>query len=109
MQAEQIKQSIERIESLSDQAKDAVRNANAPQELKQAVEQMHAQLSQGQRQQQQMGEGELRSLVQQLEQTSDRAMEACRNAGSGVDPQVQQAVQRTHDELSQLKKQIQMG
>ena len=44
----------------------------------------------------------------QLEQAGDRAMKACRSAGN-VDPGVQQAVQRAHEEASNLKKQIQMG
>jgi uncharacterized membrane protein YvbJ len=52
--------------------------------------------------------GELRNVVMQAEQTSDRAMEACRQAGDSIDPQAKQAVQRTHEELSNLKKQIQM-
>ena len=44
----------------------------------------------------------------QLEQAGDRAMKALRNSGN-VDPRVQQAVQRAHDEASDLKKQLQMG
>ena len=111
MQADQIKQSIQRAEESADQAKSAIQQGSAPDELKQTVMSLHSQLSQAQqqiRQQPQMGESELRNVVLQAEQTSDRAMEACRSAGN-VDPQLQQAVQRTHDELSQLKKQIQMG
>jgi len=46
--------------------------------------------------------------VSQLEQSGDRAKQACRSGGN-VDPQTQQAVQRAHDEISNLKKQIQMG
>jgi hypothetical protein len=46
--------------------------------------------------------------VKQLEQTADRAKAACRTGGN-VDSQTQQAVQRAHDEISNLKKQIQMG
>ena len=59
-------------------------------------------------QREQGDQGRLRDVVNQLEQAGDRAMQACRKAGN-VSPQVQQAVQRAHQEASQLKKQIQMG
>jgi hypothetical protein len=36
-------------------------------------------------------------------------MQACRNAGSSVDQRTQQAVQKAHDEISSLKKEVQMG
>lgn len=111
MQADQLKQSIQRAEECADQAKAAVQQGSVPEDLKQSVMSLHSQLSQAQqqiRQQPQMGESELRNVVLQAEQASDRAMEACRNAGGNIDPQAKQAVQRTHDELSQTKKQIQM-
>jgi hypothetical protein len=50
----------------------------------------------------------VREAVMQLEQAGDRAMQACRQAGS-VDAKLQQAVQRAHAEASNLKKQVQMG
>ena len=49
-------------------------------------------------------EESLRKDIQQLEETADRAMQACRNAGSGVDPQLRQAIERAHGEASSLKK-----
>ena len=112
MQGEQLKQSIQRIEECADEAKAAVQQGSVPDDLRQSVMSLHQQLSQAQqqiRQQPQMGESDLRNVVLQAEQTSDRAMEACRNAGDRLDPQAKQAVQRTHDELSSLKKQLQMG
>jgi hypothetical protein len=42
----------------------------------------------------------------QLEQTGDRAVQACRSSGGQIDPQAQQAIQRAHDEISNLKKQM---
>ena len=42
----------------------------------------------------------------QLEETADRAMQACRNAGSSVDAQTQQAVQTAHAEICALKKEL---
>jgi hypothetical protein len=139
MQADQLKQSINRIEECVDEAKRAVQNSSSP-ELKQCVDSLHQQARQvqqqadsqqqqgqggqsqgGQRQggqsqagqsqagQSQAGQGQdgLRQAVMQLEQTADRAKQACRSGNA--DPQAQQAVQRAHDEISNLKKQIQMS
>lgn len=117
MQADQLKDRIHRIEECADEAKRCVQQGSAPQELRQTVDSLHQQAKQAQMQvdsqqgQQQQGQGQdsLRQAVMQLEQTADRAKQACSSAGSSVDPQTQQAVQRAHDEISSLKKQIQMG
>ena len=112
MQADQLKQSINRIEECADEAKRAVQQGSVTPELRQQVEQMHQQARQAKQaandQQQQMGQQALEQQVMQLEQTADRAKQAC-SSGGNVDPQTQQAVQRAHDEISSLKKQIQMG
>lgn len=111
MQAEQLKECINRIEECADEAKRAVQAGSVPQELRQCVETLHQQAHQAQQQagsQQQQGQSGLRDAVMQMEQTGDRAMKACRSAGGSVDAQTQQAVQRAHDEISSLKKQIQM-
>ena len=115
MQADQLKQSIHRIEECADEAKRAVQQqASIPSELRDCVNNLHDQAKQAQQQvdsggQQQMGQDTIRQAVMQMEQTGDRAMQACRQAGNSVDPQTQQSVQRLHDEVSSLKKQIQMG
>jgi DNA repair ATPase RecN len=114
MQADQLKERINRIEECADQAKRAVQAGSVPQDLKQAVDTLHQQARQAKQDannQQQMGQGQdsLQQVVTQLEQTGDKAMQACRTAGTQVDPQTQQAVKRAHDEISSLKKQIQMG
>lgn len=111
MQAEQMKQRLDRIEECADEARRAVQTGSVPQELRQCVDTLHQQARQAQQQvgsQQQMGQQGLRDTVMQMEQTGDRAMQACRSAGNSVDPQTQQAVQRAHDEISNLKKQVQM-
>ena len=112
MQMNELKQRIDKVEEFVDEAKRSVQAGSVPNELRQSVDQMHQQAREAQQQcdlQQQQGDASgLRDVVNQLEQAGDRAMQACRNAGS-VDPQVQQAVQRAHQEASQLKKQIQMG
>ena len=114
MQAEQLKERIHRIEECADEARRAVQQGSVPQELRQHVDSLHQQAKQAQmqvdsQQGQQMGQGQdsLRQAVMQLEQTADRAKQACQSGGN-VDPQTQQAVIRAHDEISSLKKQIQM-
>jgi hypothetical protein len=112
MQMNEVKQRIDRIEQCTDEARQAVQSASAPPTLKQSVEQMHQQAHQAQQacstqQQQQADDGSVRQTVAQLEQSGDRAMQACRQAGN-VPPQVQQAVQRAHDEISHLKREMQM-
>lgn len=126
MQADQLKQSIQRIEECADEAKRQVQQGSVPDELRQCIMSLHDQAKQaqqqvassqqqgqGQGQGQQQGQGQsqdsLRQAVMQMEQAGDRALQACRKAGSSVDQQTQQSVQRLHDELSSLKKQIQMG
>ncbi|TFZ01283.1 hypothetical protein EZ242_07830 [Ramlibacter rhizophilus] len=124
---DQLKQRIDKVEECADEAKNALQAGSTPNDLRECVEQMHQQArqakqmvggsssqSQGQQSQSQgQGQGQMdqnvRSTIEQLEQTADRAMQACRQAGSSVSPQLQQAVQKAHAEASGLKKQIQMG
>lgn len=112
MQASEMKQRIDRVEQCADEAERAVQAGSVSGELRQSVDAMHQQARQAQQacssQQQQGDQSQLRQVVMQLEQAGDRAMQACRNAGN-VDPKVQQAVQRAHDEASSLKKELQMG
>ena len=108
MQFEQVKQRMDRIEESADQAKQACQKGSPPSELRECVARLHEQASatkhamQGQ---ESASEESVRRDVMQLEDTADRAMQACRNAGN-VDPQLQQAVQRTHAEVSSLKKEM---
>ena len=112
MQADQLKQRIDKIEECTDEAKRAVQAGSAPAELRQIVGTLHEQAHQAQQaagDSQQMGQDGLRNTVMQMEQTGDRAMQVCRSSGASVDQKTQQAVQRAHDEISSLKKQMQMG
>lgn len=114
MQANDIQQRIQSIEQCADEAERAVKSGSVPGELRQSVDALHAQARQAQQacssastaQQQGGGMEQLRQPVMQLEEAADRAMQACRSAGS-VDPQLQQAIQRAHQEASSLKKQMQ--
>ncbi len=112
MQMSEVKQKIDQVEQCADEAERAVQSGSVPSDLRQSVDAMHRQARQAQQacssQQQQGDQSQLKQVVMQLEQAGDRAMQACRNAGN-VDPRVQQAVQRAHEEASNLKKQLQMG
>lgn len=112
LQADQLKQRIDKIEECTDAAKRAVQTGSAPAELRQIVGNLHEQAHQAQQaatDSQQMGQDGMRNTVVQMEQTGDRAMQVCRSSGNSVDQKTQQAVQRAHDEISSLKKQMQMG
>ncbi|MEJ6021023.1 hypothetical protein [Ramlibacter sp. PS4R-6] len=112
MQINDIKQRIDGIEEAADEAKRAAKAA--PGQLQQSVEALHQQARQAQQacssgsSQQQGDASQLRDPVMQLEQAADRALQACKQAGN-VDPQLKQAIERTHQQASQLKKQLQMG
>jgi hypothetical protein len=116
MQMNDVKQRIDRVEQCADEAKQAVQqSAQVPGDIQQSVDRLHQQARQAkqmvsqQSQQGQQGDASsLREPVMQLEQAADKAMAACRNAGN-VDPKVQQAIQKTHQEASSLKKEMQMG
>jgi len=113
MQIAEVKQRIDRVEQCADDAERALQKGQVPGELRQSVNSLHQQARRLQQacsstQQQQGDTGRLRDMVMQLEKTSDRAKQACQQAG-GIDPQLQQSVQRAHDEASRLKKEIQMS
>jgi len=109
MQMNQVNESLARIEQCTDQAVAAVRQAGqqAPDDLRQCVDQMHAQARDVRSlAKQSADEAQLTSRVDQLEQTGDRAKQACQRAGSALDPQLQSAVVQAHDAISNLKKQM---
>jgi hypothetical protein len=106
MQMNQVKDSIDRIEQCVDDAVSAARNTAAPDDLRQAIDRMHEQARQSKQMVQSSDETRMLGCVDDLEQLGDRAVQACRKAGGNVDPQLQSAVQRAHDEISSLKKQM---
>lgn len=73
-----------------------------PADLRQCVDSMHQQASSA-KHGGAMSDQQYRDCVMQLEQLADKAMEACRNAGSGLDAKVQDAVKRAHAEMSKAK------
>ena len=106
MQMSQVQQRMNQIEQCADSALSATRAANAPDALRQCVDELHRKARAARDQcDQSADESQVVRTVDDLEQVGDRAMKACRSAGS-VDPQVQSAVKRAHDEISSLKKQL---
>ena len=110
MQNEQMRQTAERIEQCADDALQAVQRAGdgTPDELRSCVKQMHQEARELRDVARQAGDQQqFAGRVERLEQTGDRAKQACRKAGSQIDPQLQSAVMRAHDEISSFKKQMQ--
>ncbi|MBC5784221.1 hypothetical protein H8N03_14815 [Ramlibacter sp. USB13] len=109
MQDQQLKQRIATLEQAADDAKRACQNAGqVAQDLKECVTNLHSQASAAKHAtegQQSATQDSLRQDLLQLEETADRAMQACRSAGN-VDPRLQQAIQRAHAEASSLKKEL---
>ncbi|HEU5295774.1 MAG TPA: hypothetical protein VFU71_13415 [Burkholderiaceae bacterium] len=109
MEMTRVKDSLERIEQCTDQAAAAMRQSGSqtPDELRRCVDQMHAQAREVREMARQSNDGnQLTSQIDRLEQTGDRAKQACQRAGSAVDPQLQSAVMQAHDQISSLKKQM---
>lgn len=107
MQMNQVQDSLNRIEQCADDAVAAMRNTSAPDELRQRVDDMHRQAREVRSMaQQSTDQSQLAGRVDSLEETGDRAKKACRDAGSGIDAQLQSAVIRTHDEIASLKRQM---
>jgi uncharacterized protein Yka (UPF0111/DUF47 family) len=110
MQMDQMRQTAERIEQCADDAMQAVQRAGSgtPNDLRDCVKQMHQQARELRDvARQATDQQQIAGRVEGLEQTGDRAKEACRSASSSVDPQLQSAVTRAHDEISNFKKHMQ--
>jgi hypothetical protein len=106
---DQVKSSLERIEQCTDRAVATMRQSNsqAPDELCRIVDDMHAQAREVRNMAQQSSDQQqLAGTIDRLEQTGDRAKQACQRAGSSVSTQLQSAVIEAHDQISSLKKQL---
>ena len=109
MQMTQVQQCMDQIEQCADQAMSALRSGGeaAPDELRRCVSDMHKEARQARDLARNASdEQEVMGSIDRLEETGDRAMRACRDAGTGVAPQLQTAIKRTHDEISRLKDEL---
>ena len=107
MRAEEIKQQFAQVEQCVQQATHACQaDQSAPQELKDSVRELGDQSRQAHEfMQREQDEASLRQCVDDLEESSDRAKQACESAGN-VSQNVKDAVQRAHRTISQLKHQM---
>ena len=106
MQLSEVQQRFSRVEQCIDDAANACQqSASAPQQLKDSIQQLDQRSDQARQYIQGQDESRIRQCVNELEELSDRAMQACKQAGN-IEPRLQQAVQQTHSELSSLKHQM---
>ncbi|WP_043458939.1 hypothetical protein [Azohydromonas australica] len=114
MEQDQLRRRVNEVAQYAEDAKRASYGNAVPAEVRECVDKMYWQARQAreactaapQQQQQSAGPDTVRSLVEELEQLGDRAVAACQASGN-VDPPLQQAVQRAHEEFSRLKQQMQ--
>jgi hypothetical protein len=107
MRANELQESVSRIELLVDDAALACRAyAASPDELRSCLAELDrcsdeakAAVEQGQ------DEEGIRAKVEALEHLGDRALRACRE-GAVLDPRLRDAVQQVCDEISALKQQL---
>lgn len=106
MISQPLKKSIDQIEECVDEAKRALQATQAPDAVRDCVESLHEQARRVRQDGSSFDEdSQMQGAVMELEKEADRALEACRNA-SNLQPQMLAALQRAHDEVSRLKKQL---
>ena len=107
MQADQIKQQFAQVEQCVQQATQACQaDQAASQELKDSVRELGDQSKQAHEfMQNAKDDASLRQCIEDLEESSDRAKQACESAGN-VNPKLKDAVLKAHQTISQLKHQL---
>ena len=108
MPVNQVKQQFPQIKQHIGNAERICQSSQSvPQELKQALGQLDQRSTEAQQMMQsEQDEQRIVQCVDELEQLSDQAIQACRQAGASIDPQLKNAVQSAHDGLSNLKHQL---
>jgi archaellum component FlaC len=106
MQVNQIKQQFPQVEKSINRATQALQSdTSAPQELKDSVRQLGTQVTKvGQLVQQSQDEQSIRRVIEELEETGDRAKRAVEQSGN-ISQQTKTAVLQAHEQISQLKQQ----
>jgi len=107
MQPDKIKQQFAQVEQCVKQATQACQTDQAAsQELKDSVRELGDQSRQAHEfMQGTKDEASMRQCIDDLEESSDRAKEACQSAGN-VSQNLKDAVLRAHQTISQLKHQL---
>lgn len=125
MEQNQLRRRINEVAQSAEDAKRASYGNAVPAEVRECVDKMYWQARQAREactplQQAQQGgpqgqqqaaqpavdQGQLRGMVETLEELGDRAVQACRASGN-VDPALEQALQRAHGDASALRQQMQ--
>ncbi|MDB5815408.1 MAG: hypothetical protein JWN23_2525 [Rhodocyclales bacterium] len=108
MQINEIRQRVTKVEQTIHRAAQACQqDSSVPQQLKQYVQQLDEQSSQGQQLMQgAQDESRIRQYIDNLEALGDRAKQACEQSAGKVNQELKNAVLQAHDELSNLKRQL---
>ena len=106
LQANEIQQRFSSIEQAIGQATQACQSAsNAPPQLKDCIDRLGRQSGAARQVLQSSDQQRIVQCVDDLEMIGDEAKRVCRTQGQ-VEPRLQEAVTRVHDELSDLKHQL---
>jgi acyl transferase domain-containing protein len=106
MQTNEIERRFRAIEQAIGQAAQACSaDRDVPGELRDCIQRMDKQSDQAKAVLESQDEERIRKMVDDLENLGDRARQVCRS-GAQVTPQMKSAVNRMHDELSDLKHQL---
>jgi len=107
MEAKQMREQFRTIEQAIERAAQACQSdPSAPDELKESVRELDDQSRQAHEfLQNEDNEEAIRQCIEDLEETGDRAKQACEGAGN-VSRQLRDAVLTAHQSISQLKHQL---
>ena len=107
MQAEKVRESFDYIQQCVSGATQACQRApGTPATVRSCIETLGQESSEAQEMMQRdIDELELRSFVDRMEEHGDEALKACREA-DGLAPDLEHAVRRAHDSISDLKRQL---
>jgi 3-dehydroquinate dehydratase len=105
LQASEIQQRFTHIQQTIQEAEQACRSADAPDDLKNCIEKMARESQQAQQVMQSNDQQRMVQAVDNLESMGDEAKRISRSA-STMSPQLESAVTKVHAELSNLKHQL---
>jgi ABC-type transporter Mla subunit MlaD len=105
VQASQVKNEFPRIQRSIDQAAQLCQTSNqVPDDLRNCIAQLDQESDQAnQVLAQETNDNKIIECVDRLEKLGDRAMQACKQAASSVDQDVQSAVKQAHNDIADLK------
>jgi HPt (histidine-containing phosphotransfer) domain-containing protein len=105
LQAREIQQRFTQIQQTIQQAEQACRSGDAPDDLKNCIEKMARESQQASQVMQSQDQQRMVECVDNLESMGDEAKRLSRSAAQ-MSPQLESAVTKVHSELSNLKHQL---